>query len=80
MCDIYTGKNKTRCVLNADVLDPDSTQTTEVILGLMQKEAEATMFIWITTTAAQIYFWNFIIRNALLVGHVGKIRKICQKQ
>ena len=25
--DIYTGKNKTRCALNADVLDPDSMQT-----------------------------------------------------
>ena len=35
--DIYTGKNKTRCSLNADVLDPDSMQTTKVIVGLMQK-------------------------------------------
>ena len=31
------GKNKTRCALNADVLDPDSTQTTKVIVGFMQK-------------------------------------------
>ena len=37
------------------------------------------MFIWIITKAAWISFWNFIIRNALLVGHVGKIGKICQK-
>ena len=35
--DVYTGKNKTRCALNADVLDPDSTQTTKVVVGLMQK-------------------------------------------
>ena len=35
--DIYTGKNKTRCALNADVLDPQSTQTTKVVLGLMKK-------------------------------------------
>ena len=35
--DIYTGKNKTRCALNADVLDPGSTQTTKVVVGLMQK-------------------------------------------
>ena len=35
--DIYTGKNKTNCALNADVLDPDSTQTTKVVVGLMQK-------------------------------------------
>ena len=34
---VYTGKNRTRCALNADVLDPDSTQTTKVIVGLMQK-------------------------------------------
>ena len=27
--DVYTGKNKTRCALNADVLDPDSRQTTK---------------------------------------------------
>ena len=35
--DVYTGKNKTRCALNADVFDPDSTQTTKVILGLLKK-------------------------------------------
>ena len=35
--DIYTGKNKTRCALNADVMDPDSTQTTKVVVGLLQK-------------------------------------------
>ena len=35
--DVYTEKNRTRCALNADVLDPDSTQTTKVIVGLMQK-------------------------------------------
>ena len=35
--DIYTGKNKTRCALNADVLDPQLTQTTKVVLGLMKK-------------------------------------------
>ena len=35
--DIYTGKNKARCALNADVLDPQSTQTTKVVLGLMKK-------------------------------------------
>ena len=35
--DVYTGKNKTRCALNADVLDPDSTQTTKVVLGLLKK-------------------------------------------
>ena len=35
--DICTGKNKTRCALNADILDPDSMQTTKVVVGLMQK-------------------------------------------
>ena len=35
--DVYTGKNKTWCALNADVLDPDSTQTTKVVLGLLKK-------------------------------------------
>ena len=35
--DVYTGKNRTRCTLNADVLDPDSMQTTKVVVGLMQK-------------------------------------------
>ena len=35
--DVYTGKNKTNCDLNADVLDPDSTQTTKVVVGLMKK-------------------------------------------
>ena len=35
--DIYTGKNKTRCALNANVLDPQSTQTTKVVLGLDEK-------------------------------------------
>ena len=35
--DVYTGKNRTRCALNVDVLDPDSMQTTKVVVGLMQK-------------------------------------------
>ena len=35
--DVYMGKKRTRCSLNADVLNPDSTQTTKVIVGLMQK-------------------------------------------
>ena len=35
--DVYMGKNKTQCALNADVLDPDSTQTMKVILGLLKK-------------------------------------------
>ena len=35
--DVYMGKNKTRCTLNADVLDPDSTQATKVVLGLLKK-------------------------------------------
>ena len=35
--DVYTGKNKTRCALNANVMDPDSTQTTKVVVGLLQK-------------------------------------------
>ena len=30
--DVYTGKNKTRCALNAIVMDPDSTQTTKVVV------------------------------------------------
>ena len=36
-CDVYMGKNKTKCALNANVLDPDSTQTTKVVVGLLQK-------------------------------------------
>ena len=35
--DVYTGKNKTQCALNANVLDPDSTQTTKVMLGWLKK-------------------------------------------
>ena len=35
--DVYTGNNKTKCALNANVLDPDSTQTTKVVVGLLQK-------------------------------------------
>ena len=35
--DVYTGRNKTTCSLNANVLDPDSTQKTKVAVGLLQK-------------------------------------------
>ena len=35
--DVYAGKNKTRCALNAHVLNPNSTQTTKVDVGLMTK-------------------------------------------
>ena len=34
--DIYTGKNKTRCAKNADVLDPASTQLTKTVMGLLK--------------------------------------------
>ena len=35
--DIYTGKNKTHCGKNADVLDPASTQLTKTVMGLLKK-------------------------------------------
>ena len=35
--DVYTGKNKTRCALNVNVLDYNATQTTKVVLGLLKK-------------------------------------------
>ena len=35
--DIYTGKNKTRCAKDVDVLDPASTQITRTVLGLLKK-------------------------------------------
>ena len=35
--DIYTGKNKTCCAKNADVLDPASTQITKTVMGLLKK-------------------------------------------
>ena len=35
--DIYTGKNSTECAKIAKTLDPDCTQTTKIVLGLMQK-------------------------------------------
>ena len=35
--EVYTGKKTTQCALNAKVLDPNSTQTTKVVMGLMKK-------------------------------------------
>ena len=35
--NVYTGKNKTQYALNVDVLDPDSTQTMKVMMGLLKK-------------------------------------------
>ena len=32
--NVYTGKNETKCALNANVMDPDSTQTTKVVVSL----------------------------------------------
>ena len=33
--DIYCGKNKTSCANNAQVMDPDCTQTTRTVIGLL---------------------------------------------
>ena len=35
--DIYTGKNSTECAKIAKTLDPDCTQTPNIVVGLMQK-------------------------------------------
>ena len=35
--DIYTGKGSTECPKIAKTLDPDCTQTTKIVVGLMQK-------------------------------------------
>ena len=35
--DIYTGKNSIECAKIAKSLDPDYTQTTKTVVGLMQK-------------------------------------------
>ena len=35
--DIYTGKNSTECAKIAKTLDPNCTQTTKTVVGLMQK-------------------------------------------
>ena len=35
--DIYTDKNSTECAKIAKTLDLDCTQTTKIVLGLMQK-------------------------------------------
>ena len=35
--DIYTGKNSTESTKIAKTLDPDCTQTTKTVVGLMQK-------------------------------------------
>ena len=33
--DIYCGKNETSCANNAQVMDPDCTQTTRTVIGLL---------------------------------------------
>ena len=33
--DIYCDKNETSCANNAQVMDPDSTQTTRTVIGLL---------------------------------------------
>ena len=33
--DIYCGKNETSCANNAQVMDPDCTQTTRTVVGLL---------------------------------------------
>ena len=33
--DVYCGKNKIACANNAPILDPDCTQTTKTVVGLL---------------------------------------------
>ena len=76
--DIYTGKNKTRCALNADVLDPQLTQTTKVVLGLMKKGnllGRGTMFIWTTIIQVQIFFFEHHSKEVFSCGTCRKNRR-----
>ena len=80
--DIYTGKNKTRCALNADVLDPQSTQTTKVVLGLMKKGnllGRGHHVYMDNYYSSPDLFLSSIVRRYFLVVHAEKIAEICQK-
>ena len=81
--DIYTGKNKTRCALNADVLDPQSTQTTKVVLGLMKKGnllgRGHHVYMDNYYSSPDLFFFSSIVRRYFLVVHAEKITEICQK-
>ena len=48
---IYTGKHKTKCAMNANVLDPDSTQTMKVV-EMLQKPN-------LLGTVHHVYMYNY---------------------
>ena len=80
--DVYTGKNKTRCVLNADVLDPDSTQTTKVVLGLLKKGnllGKGHHVYMDNYYSSPDLFFELHNKEFLHVGTAGRTGKICQK-
>ena len=80
--DIYTGKNKTRCALNADVLDPQLTQTTKVVLGLMKKGnllGRGHHVYMDNYYSSPDLFLSSIVRRYFLVVCAEKIAEICQK-
>ena len=81
--DIYTGKNKIKCAINANILNPDSTQTTKVVVGLLQKAnlLEQDYHVYIDNYhSSPDLFWELHYKEVLHVGHVDLITEICQKQ
>ena len=80
--DVYTEKNETRCALNADVLDPDSTQTTKVVLGLLKKGnllGKGHHVYMDNYYSSPDLFFELHNKECFACGIVGKIGTICQK-
>ena len=59
--DVYCGKNETSCAKNATVLDPDSTQTTRTVVGLLDS-------VQLLDKGHFVYLDNFYELNLELLG------------
>ena len=76
--DIYTGKNKTCCSFNADVLDPASTQLTKTVIGLLKKGnllGKGHHVYMDNYYSSPDLFWELFSKEAYACGTCRKMRK-----
>ena len=80
--EVYCGKNSTRIVRDADVLDPECTVTTKTVMGLLKRVIyweKGIMSTWTITIQVQNFFSSYISKKPLHAVHVEVTGRICQK-
>ena len=68
--DVYCGKNETSCAKNATVLDPDCTQTTRTVVGLLDS-------VQLLDKGHSVFLDNFYSSYELNLEILGQYTFVC---